>query len=67
MPGRLPTATRPWRRVIYYALLTPQFAEFGIDRQMLNWTNTYGKPDHPNHGKVVEKLKEGYHAIALMN
>ena len=51
----------------YYAYFTPQFAEFGIDCQMLNWTNTYGKPDHPNHGKVVEKLKEGYYAIALMN
>lgn len=51
----------------YYAYFTPQFAEFGIDCQMLNWTNTYGKPDHPNHEKVVKKLKEGYYAIALMN
>lgn len=55
------------RQGTYYAYFTPQFAEFGIDCQMLNWTNTYGKPDHPNHGKVVEKLKEGYYAIALMN
>ena len=51
----------------YYAYFTPQFAEYGIDCQMLNWTNTYGKPDHANHEKVVEKLKEGYYAIALMN
>lgn len=51
----------------YYAYFTPQFAEFGINCQMLNWTNTYGKPDHANHEKVVEKLKEGYYAIALMN
>lgn len=51
----------------YYAYFTPQFAEFGIDCQILNWTNTYGKPDHANHEKVVEKLKEGYYAIALMN
>lgn len=51
----------------YYAYFTPQFAEFGIDCQMLNWTNTYGKPNHANHEKVVEKLKEGYYAIALMN
>lgn len=51
----------------YYAYFTPQFAEFGIDCQMLNWTNTYGRPDHANHEKVVEKLKEGYYAIALMN
>ena len=55
------------RQGTYYAYFTPQFAEFGIDCQMLNWTNTYGKPDHPNHGKVVEKLKEGYYAITLMN
>lgn len=55
------------RQGTYYAYFTPQFAEFGIDCQMLNWTNTYGKPDHPNHGKVVEKLKEGCYAIALMN
>lgn len=51
----------------YYSYFTPQFAAFGIDCQMLNWTNTYGKPDHANHEKVVEKLKEGYYAIALMN
>ena len=51
----------------YYSYFTPQFAAFGIDCQMLNWTNTYGKPDHENHEKVVEKLKEGYYAIALMN
>ena len=51
----------------YYAYFTPQFAEFGIDCQMLNWINTYGKPEHENHEKVVEKLKEGYYAIALMN
>ncbi len=51
----------------YYAYFTPQFAEFGIDCQMLNWINTYGKPDHANHEAVVEKLKEGYYAIALMN
>lgn len=50
----------------YYAYFTPQFKEFGIDCQMLNWTKTYGKPDHSNHDKVVEKLKDGYYAIALM-
>lgn len=51
----------------YYAYFTPQFAEFGIDCQMLNWQNTYGKPDHANHEVVAQKLKEGYYAIALMN
>ena len=50
---------RPLKQGTYYAYFTPQFAEFGIDCQMLNWTNTYGKPDHPNHEKVVKKLKEG--------
>ena len=51
----------------YYAYFEPQFAAFGISCKMLNWENTYGKPNHPNHEKVVEKLKEGYYAIALMN
>ena len=50
----------------YYAYFTPQFAAFGLDCQMLNWTNTYGRPDHANHEAVTEKLKEGYYAIALM-
>lgn len=51
----------------YYAYFEPQFKAFGIDCKMLNWTNTYGKPDHANHEAVVKKLKEGYYAIALMN
>ncbi len=33
---------------------------------MLNWTKTYGKPDHANHKKVEEMLKQGYYFIALM-
>lgn len=51
----------------YYSYFEPQFASFGISCKMLNWEKTYGKPNHPNHEKVVEKLKEGYYAIALMN
>lgn len=51
----------------YYAYFKPQFAAFGIECNMLNWTNTYGKPDHPNHDKAVELLKKGYYLIALMN
>jgi len=51
----------------YYSYFEPQFAVFGISCKMLNWEKTYGKPNHPNHEKVVEKLKEGYYAIALMN
>lgn len=51
----------------YYAYFKPQFAAFGIECDMLNWTNTYGKPDHPNHDKAVELLEKGYYLIALMN
>ena len=50
----------------YYSYFTPQFAAFGIDCQMLNWSKTYGKPDHPNHELVEDKLRQGYYAIALM-
>ena len=31
----------------YYAYFKPQFAEFGIDCDMLNWQKSYGDPDHP--------------------
>lgn len=50
----------------FYGYFEPQFAAFGLDCKMLNWTNTYGKPGHPNHEAVVQKLKEGYYAIACM-
>lgn len=50
----------------YYGYFKPQFAEFGIDCDMLNWTKTYGKPDHANHEKVEDMLKQGYYFIALM-
>lgn len=50
----------------YYGYFKPQFAEYGIDCDMLNWTKTYGKPDHANHKKVEEMLKQGYYFIALM-
>lgn len=49
-----------------YAYFVPQFKEFGIDCSMLNWTNTYGKPNHANHARAVELLKKGYYLIALM-
>lgn len=51
----------------YYAYFTPQFAEFGIDCQMLNWQKSYGDPNHPNHEKAFKMLQEGYYLIALMN
>ena len=50
----------------YYAYFKPQFAAFGIECDMLNWSKTYGKPDHANHKKVLELLKAGYYIIALM-
>lgn len=50
----------------YYAYFKPQFAAFGISCDMLNWSKTYGKPDHANHKKVLELLKAGYYIIALM-
>lgn len=38
-----------------------------IKCDMLNWTNTYGKPDHTNHAKALAMLQAGYYLIALMN
>jgi len=51
----------------YYSYFRPQLAAFGIDCDMLNWTPTYGKPNHENHRKALELLKQGYYLIALMN
>ncbi len=51
----------------YYSYFKPQFAAFGIDCDMLNWTSTYGKPNHENHKKALEMLQQGYYLIALMN
>ena len=50
----------------YYAYFKPQFAEHGIECDMLNWQNTYGLPNHANHAKMLELLKAGYYIIALM-
>lgn len=49
-----------------YAYFVPQFAAFGIDCYMLNWANTYGKPEHPNHTRAFELLRQGNYLIALM-
>lgn len=51
----------------YYSYFTPQMKAFGIDCQMLNYENSYGKPNHANHKKVKELVNQGYYAIALMN
>lgn len=50
----------------YYSYFKPQFAEFGIDCDMLNWSNSYGNANHENHEKALKLLKEGYYLIALM-
>lgn len=50
----------------YYSYFTPQFKAFGLDCQQLSWTSTYGKPDHENHQKALELLKQGYYLIACM-
>ena len=41
----------------YYSYFKPQFEAFGIKCDMLNWTNTYGKPDHTNHAKALAMLQ----------
>jgi len=51
----------------YYSYFKPQLAAFGIRCDMLNWTSTYGKPNHKNHKEALELLKQGYYLIALMN
>lgn len=51
----------------YYAYFKPQLAAYGIDCDMLNWANSYGKPNHKNHEKAFDLLKQGYYLIALMN
>jgi len=49
-----------------YAYFAPQFEAFGLKCQMLNWSNTYGKPDHANHAKAKELVRQGYYLIACM-
>lgn len=51
----------------YGSYFQKQFAEYGLSATMLSWTNTYGQPNHANHQLLIDKLKEGYYAIALMN
>lgn len=51
----------------YYSYFRPQLAAFNIDCDQLDWTSTYGKPNHPNHKQALELLQQGYYLIALMN
>ena len=50
----------------YYGYFEPQFKEFGLSCKMLNWVNTYGKPNHNNHKKAFELLEQGFYLIACM-
>lgn len=54
------------RQGTYYSYFVPQFKAFGIDCTYFGQANSYGKPDHPNHIKALEYLKQGYYIIALM-
>lgn len=51
----------------YYSYFKAQLKAFGIDCDQLDWTSTYGKPNHQNHQKALDMLKQGYYLIALMN
>ncbi len=50
----------------YYAYFAPQFAAHGIKCWQLNWVNAYHNPKAKSFDEVVEYLKQGYYAIALM-
>lgn len=49
-----------------YAYFKPQFEAMGIKCDMLNWKKSYGNPNHENHQKMLDMLKQGYYFIALM-
>lgn len=50
----------------YYAYFAPQFAAYGIKCWQLNWTKAYHNQSVKSFEQVVEYLKQGYYAIALM-
>lgn len=51
----------------YYTYFEPQFKKYGITCKMLNWENTYKKPNHNNHNLAKEEVKKGNYLICLMN
>lgn len=51
----------------YYSYFKPQLAAYNIACEQLPGGPAYGNPNHPNHAKVRQLLKEGYYIIALMN
>lgn len=50
----------------YYGYFKPQFETFEIECEMLSWQSSYGKPEHDNHRKAFELLRQGFYIIALM-
>lgn len=50
----------------YYAYFAPQFAAHGIKCWQLNWVKAYHNPKATSFDQVVDYLKKGYYAIALM-
>lgn len=50
----------------YYAYFAPQFAAHGIKCWQLNWVKAYHNPKATFFDQVVDYLKQGYYAIALM-
>lgn len=50
----------------YYSYFPPQFEAFGIKCWQLSWTNTYHNPTSKIHDEMLNYIKQGYYAIALM-
>lgn len=50
----------------YYGYFKPQFEAFGLACEMLSWESSYGKPEHENHRRAFELLRQGFYIIALM-
>ena len=49
----------------YYSYFKPQFAEYGIECNMMNSANCYGKPNDAVHNKVKDTLSKGNWVISV--
>lgn len=54
------------RQGTYYSYFEPQFADHNIYCKMLNYTNTYGQPNHTNHEAAFDHIRKGGYVIACM-
>lgn len=50
----------------YYSYFIPQFEEYGIKCQRLNFNRMINQPTNPVHDIAFDLLKKGYYLIALM-